>query len=69
MMITSRYRLFVNLSYVTIGNVRTHSHALLLQQKADPTKARRTAARCTLRGFLTDPALRAAPVRSDRAGI
>ena len=57
MPITSRYVLFVNLSYVTIGDVRTFSHALLLQQEEDPTKARGTAARCQLRGFMTDPAL------------
>jgi hypothetical protein len=57
MPITSRYALFVNLSYVTIGDVRTYSHAVLLQQGEDPTKARGTAARCELRGFLTDPAL------------
>jgi hypothetical protein len=54
-LVMSRYVLFVNLSYVTIGNVRTYSHALLLQED-DPTKAR-NAARCRLRGFLTDPAL------------
>ena len=57
MTITSRYVLFVNLSYVTIGDVRTNSHALLLQQGEDPTKPRGTAARSMLRGFMTDPAL------------
>jgi hypothetical protein len=57
MSITSRYVLFVNLSYVTVGDVRTYANALLLQQEDDPTKARGTAPRCMLRGFLTDPAL------------
>ncbi len=57
MKIVSRYVLFVNLDYVTVGDVRTYSHALLLQQNEDPTKARGTATRCHLRGFITDPAL------------
>lgn len=57
MTITSRYVLFVNLDYVTIGDVRTNSHALLLLQEDDPTKPRGTAARSMLRGFMTDPAL------------
>lgn len=57
MSIIHRHVLFVNIDYVTVGDVRTYSRALLLQQDEDPLKARGTAARCRLRGFLTDPAL------------
>lgn len=57
MNIIHRHVLFVNIDYVTVGDVRTYSRALLLQQDEDPMEARGTTARCRLRGFLTDPAL------------
>jgi hypothetical protein len=46
--------LFTNLSYVSIGDVRTSCHALLLEHDDDPLG--RGTPRCQLRGFGTEAA-------------
>lgn len=47
-----RYVLFTNLEYVSIGTVRTHTCALLLQEE----KEQRLGPRCRARGFGTEAA-------------
>jgi hypothetical protein len=53
--IESRFSLITNLSYVTVEDVRTHTHALLVVREASPLSE--GTPRCLLRGFSTSPAL------------
>lgn len=53
-MAESAYILFTNLSYVVIGQVRTHCSALLLEQAEHPFD--RDAIQCKIGGFGPDPA-------------
>lgn len=46
-----KYVLFTNLEWVTIGNIRTYTHALLVDSEGLPRQRQ-----CKVRGFGTDPA-------------